>query len=546
MTAERIFYGAIYTAAPLGTTAEAMAVADGRLLAVGSKEDVAPYLAENTQITYFDGLMIPGITEGHAHVTCAYEMVFGVALGHEEEPEGYLDKIRAFHNSHPNAVCILGSGYDNSVFGPNGPTAKLLDSVSRDIPIVVIASDHHSRWVNTRVMELAGITDETANPLNGEIVRDAEGHATGWLKETAMEFSKPVIPTPTAEEYAQAIAYYQEIALENGVTNVFEPMFDSLRDYDVRADGYRMLDEAGNLYLNARLGYSLEADDDLSKAFDRMKIIRERLRSCPHVQLTTAKFFIDGVVECHTAYLREDYSDAPGDRGEATFPQEELNRWIMRAMQEGFDLHAHVIGDAAADMALTAYEQAQNTLGSRDYRNALTHLQILHPDQIERMQRSGILAVTNPYWHYSNPSYYDELEKPFLGDARAKREYPMQSLIAHGIQPSQASDFPVTVPPRTMDAMHLCVNRQEPGHTEFAELGNHECLTLPQALNALTRNGAYQLRLEDRKGSLEAGKDADFVLLEPNPFTLADSELYTTQVMQTWIGGICRYQRECR
>ena len=541
MAAEQIYIGKIYTANEHQEVAEAMLVADGKIAGIGTLDSLSEKCSENTEKIYVDGLIIPGITEGHAHITCSTEMVFGVALGHVNSPEEYLEKIRDYYESNPNTTRIVGSGYDNGVFGPEGPTAKLLDCVSRDIPIVMIASDHHSRWLNSKALEMSGIEDNTPNPENGEIVRDNVGKATGWLKETAMAFTNSVISPMTERDYAKAILYYQQIALANGVTIAFEPMFDSLKDYEIRAKGYELLAENEELLVTFRLGYSIEADDDPEDAFAKMNRIRNRLASYEKVQLTTAKFFVDGVVECHTAFLREPYADTPGDCGTPTYTREQYCQLARRAAELGYDLHSHVIGDAAADMALEAYAAADNA--PKDIRYCLTHLQILQQEQIEKMGQMGILAVTNPYWHYREPVYYEELEKPFLGEKRAAREYPMRSLQKHGVKMSQASDFPVTIPPNTMESLHIMVNRQKPGDINSPVLGEEECLSVKDALDVLTMGGAYQNRLEKQKGSLEEGKDADFVVLDRDVLSIDPENIYQTEVVATYIAGDCVWQQ---
>ncbi len=548
MKAEKLILGKIYLADGRGTIAEAMAIREGKIMAAGNREELLPLTDEHTITERKPGLIIPGITEGHAHVTDASEMIFGLALGTAEEPEEYLEKIRTFRKAHPEKDYIIGSGYDNGVFGQGGPTAELLDRAVSDIPVVMIASDHHSRWLNTAALRQTGITAETPDPLNGEIVRDSLGHATGWLKETAQLFTKHVLPPLTAEDYALAILYYQRLALENGVTMVFEPMYDCFRDYDVRAEGYRLLEKRGELLLNVSLGWSLEADEDLVKSREKLLQSRARLSDCSRVTLNTAKFFVDGVVECHTAFLREDYQDTPGSCGEATFAPDVFRAEVKKALLDGLDIHIHVIGDAALDMALDALEAGQNESaegrGNDGFRNAVTHLQIVGEDQPARMKALGVTAVTNPYWHYCSPVYYEALELPYLGAKRADRQYPMASLVKQGIRVSQASDYPVTNPPRTMDALHLMVNRREPAHPEFRALGPEECLSVREALDVLTRNGAGQLRQEKRKGSLEAGKDADFCVLSGDPLTMPKEELYRLEVMETWTDGILRYRRE--
>ena len=543
--ADRIVIGKIYPVDGSGKFAEAMAIRDGKILAVGTQKEAEEYKGQDTLVEQKDGMILPGFTEGHAHVTCASEMILGVALGHEEEPEGYLRRIEEWLKSNPGAEYVFGSGYDNGVFGPEGPTAKLLDTVCKDVPAVLVASDHHSRWLNSKALQVAGICDTTPNPMNGEIVRDAAGHATGWLKETAMALANPAVPEISPAVYASAVEYYQRIALANGVTNVFEPLFDPLRDYSARAEGYRLLEQEGKLLLTARLGYSLEADDDFSTAFSKMKQIRDDLRACTKVQMTTAKFFVDGVVECHTAFLRENYADAE-TYGEPMIGSERLNHDVLAAMEAGFDIHTHVIGDAAADMAIDAYVNAQDKLearGRNDFRNALTHLQLVASDAMDRMAKHGILGVVNPYWHYFSPVYFEELEKPYLGVERASEEYPMRSLLDAGIHLSQASDFPVTVPPRTLDSIHLMVNRAEPRVEDALPLNKAQCIGLNEAIEIATIRGAEQLRLEHCKGSLEKGKDADFVVLSENLFSLPADQICTAEVNETYIGGTLCYSR---
>ena len=545
MKAEKIVVGKIYLSDGTGKTAEAMAIADGKVVAVGREEEILALRSEGTEVIRREGLVIPGITEGHAHVTGATEELFGVALGHEEDPSAYLEKIEGYIKTHPGVKAVIGSGYDNGVFGPEGPKTCMLDTVCRDVPAVMIASDHHSRWLNTKAMELAGITKDSVSPLNGEIVRDRGGNPTGWLKESAMALANPVIPATEPSAYAAAIGHYQQIALSYGVTNVFEPMFDPLRDYSARAEGYRLLDKSGGLYLTARLGYSIEADDDAERAFGEILSIKDRLSDCENVSLTTAKFFADGVVECHTAYLSQDYCDTPGDRGIPTMSGDELTKLVLRSVENGLDVHIHVIGDAALDMALDAFSAANVVYGEgeADLRGAVTHLQIVRPDQIERMKNTGAYAVTNPYWHYFSKVYYDELELPYLGEERASKEYPMRSLVQAGVPVSVASDFPVTTPPNTMQALGLMVTRRDPADKNAPALCPGERIALCKALDALTAGGAKQLRLDGRKGKLVPGMDADFAVLDRDPFAIPPEEICDISVDETYISGILRYKK---
>ncbi|MBS5129017.1 MAG: amidohydrolase [Lachnospiraceae bacterium] len=547
MTADLVIKGKIFTADKKCLFAQAVAVKDGKFLAVGTEEEIKGYIGKKTAIEKAKGLVIPGIVESHAHVSCATEFTKGVMLPPLcNDYHVYLEEIREYWKNHPNVKVITGSGYDNGAFGKIGPTAELLDCITKDIPIVMISSDHHSRWLNSAALELTGITNDTPNPEAGEIVRYLDGRATGWLKESAGSFTSHIIPETTAEEYAQAIAYYQEIALKNGVTAVYEPMYDAKKDYIIRAEGWRILEKEHTLKLMSRLGYSIEANDDVKRAFQNMEQISQLLSDCQKVKLSSAKFFVDGVIECHTAYLSEPYTDQPEEKGKPTCSQEWLEETALYALRHGYDLHAHVIGDGALDMALKAYIKVQNKRKEEEkdieFRNVFTHLQIAKPCQINEMSKHQIVAVTNPYWHSKNPLYFEQVELPFIGKERAEKQYPMKSLADRNIPMGQASDFPITMPPTSMDSLHFMVNRAEPQTKNC--LNEKECLDLTTALCILTIGGAYSLRLEHLIGSIEVGKKADFAFIDKDPYCLNPENLFMCQIEKTFIDGVCVYFNE--
>lgn len=545
MTAEFIIKGNIYTADEKHSMAEAMAITDGKIVYVGDAEGAMALAGENTKIQeYPSGMIMPGITEGHAHISSSTELVFGVRLMDGESIEFYQNAIREYRKKHPEETVITGGGFENGVFDKIGPTAALLDEVSTEFPIIMVSSDHHSHWVNSKAMELVGLDENTPEIKNGVIVRyPGTNKPTGWLKESAASILEPIMPKMTVEHYKKAILFYQDVALENGVTIAFEPMYDKKKDYAVRYQAYKELAEEKKLKITFRCGYTWEPDDDASFVISEAERVRKELAPFDKVKMNTIKLFVDGVVEGHTAYLRDSYCDATDDCGEPMYTQEELNDCVSKAMEFGFDVHTHAIGDAAIDEILNAYEATQIKEGYA-YRNAITHLQIMVPEHVERMKELGIVAVTNPYWHFKNPVYYDNLEKPFLGEERASKEYYLGSLQRAGIVMSQASDFPVTVPPRTMDSLHIMMNRKKPGDDAMEILGEAETLSVEESLQTLTYGGAYQNRLENTKGSLEPGKDADFIVLSENVFELPKEKLYTTKVKETYIDGISVWKEE--
>lgn len=542
--ADMVVNGKIYTADKNQSIAEAFAVSDGKIIFVGDKKEAEKYIDDNTKVvTYTDGVVIPGITEGHAHISCTTELIFGVCLQDCETVDEYKKAISDYVSSHPDEEVITGGGFENGVFDEIGPTAKIIDGVVKDKPVILVSADHHSSWVNSKAMELVHLDENTPDVESGVIVRYKNSKKpTGWLKEMAQGLMMDIVPKLTAEQFKKALLHYQNIALQNGVTIAFEPMLDHQKEFEKRFKAYEELAKEDKLKVTFRVAYTIEPDDDADEIFKQAIDTRERLNKYEHINVNTIKLFVDGVVEGHTAYLRDDYKDAEGDKGEPMYPQEDVNKYVLRALKEGFRVHTHAIGDAAIDSILEAYEKGQNAVDSNNFRNAITHLQVMQQDQVEKMKELGIVAVVNPYWHFKNPVYYNNLEVPYLGEERASKEYLLGSLKKKGIVMSQASDFPVTVPPRTMDSLHIMVNRVEPGKKDMEPLGIEEAISVKDALDVLTIGGAYQNDLDEKKGSIEAGKDADFVVLDKDVFTMPKEELYKTNVVKTFTKGVLAWK----
>lgn len=560
-SASQIIIGKIYTADTLGIV-QAMAIRNGKYLYVGTKEQALTYADESTEIReYTEGMILPGMTDGHAHVSMTTELIFGVSLYGEYTPSYYLNQVKQYIAEHPEDTFITGKGYVNSAFDSLGPTAEMLDSITSEIPIILSAEDCHSMWVNSKALSLMHLDENTPDIENGEIVRfPGSRKPTGWLKEAACHIAADIIPPYTVEQYKTAILHYQEMALSQGITNIFEPLFASSKGYAERAEAFRQLTEEGKLLLTCRLGYSIEPEDDIYKELETAKQIREQLKDNEKVQLTTIKLFADGVLEGHTAYLLEPYADgnscsnsdalseatasntAKSDYGEPIWSQEALNDFVYLCQKEGFLLHTHAIGDGAAEYVINAYEYAQKKLpaghplkGTRH--NAITHLQLVSEQQKQRMAKLHIRGVVNPYWHFKDEKYFEALEVPYLGRERAETEYPLASLQKAGICLSQASDFPVSVPADTFTSLHLMVNRTEPGNPSMPCLNASECLTVNEGLQVLTHFGALQLHINEKKGSITIDKDADFVIISNDVLTMEPQRIHTTRVLSTYVHG---------
>lgn len=535
MAADYVVLGKVFTSDDKQLYTEGFAIQDGKILEVGTKEDVMKCADDSTEILeYTDEIIIPGITEGHAHVSSTIEIVMG-PLVNGESIEECQQMIKDFADTHPGNGPIFGGGFDPGLFGPEGPTADLIDAVVKDRVVILSDEGHHSVWVNTKAMEVSGITKDTPDPENGQINHYPNGEPSGFLQELAIALVNPAMPEIGIEQYKEAILYYQDMALSHGITSAFEPMLSHTHDEALRFDAYGELCEEKKLKITFRVAPTLNPPDDPDTFFDFIGGLNRKFKEQEKLQVHTVKFFTDGVVDGHTALLREPYKMEPLDCGPLMYEQEELNQRAMRAIKEGYNIHIHAIGDAAIDQALEAFEKAQSVPSEREYRNAITHLQVVQPDQPKRMKDLGVVAVVNPYWHYETP-LYEPLEKPFLGEERAQKMYYVNSFLKEGVHMSTASDFPVTVPPDTMFCLHMMVNRFEP-KTSKEPYFPEECIDVESALKCMTIGGAYQNYLEEKKGSITKGKDADFVVLSQDVTTIPKQDIYKTKVEETWIQG---------
>ncbi|UCF27115.1 MAG: amidohydrolase family protein, partial [Chloroflexota bacterium] len=257
----------------------------------------------------------------------------------------------------------------------------------------------------------------------------------------------------------------------------------------------------------------------------------------------TAKIFVDGVVEGGTAYLFDPYEHKPEFSGVPIWDPDLLMDVFPVVDKNGIQIHVHVIGDAAAHIALDAFEKAQTDNGRRDARHMMTHLQLVTPEDISRFNRLGIVGIPNPYW-FKIDDYYHTLALPYLGKDRANKQYPMKSFFDAGVVMASASDFPVTIPFDPLIGIQIGITRSEVGQKGGDVLWPEEKVSLEQMVTSFTYNGAYANFLENQIGSLEVGKQADFIVLENNIFVIPESEIAETEVLLTYIAGEEVYRSE--
>lgn len=555
--------GFVYTVDAGKTTAEAVAVKDGKIIFVGSTADAEQYKGDATKVIDLDGkMLLPSFFEGHGHCQSGAELLYSCDVSAGKDLAGYLKIIEDFMKENPDAAAIKGSGWVDPVFGAAGPNKKDLDAIceklNMDIPIALYDAGHHSLWVNSKALELGNITKDTPNPSSNSIIQHdpATGEPSGVLREGAGDLVLNQLPDYSIEQYEAGIKFYQDMAHSLGFTGALDALLSAGGN---AIEAYKNLEKNGALTMRICGAYSTAPGEDFGVQLKKFEEARKIDNEGELFQMTTLKFFMDGVIEGATAYLKDPYAAEAqkGDnyRSEPLWPQEALNKDFADAEKAGFQIHVHAIGDAGVNEALNALAYAQDQNGASDYRNAITHVQLVEDSDFARFKNLGVIAAVNPYWAEKDDYYYD-LQVPFLGQERADKEYPIQSFLSHGAMIVTASDFPVTNPPDPLTAIELGVTRStpdlllpyvtsDPSDPKFKEpLWPEEAVSLEDMIASATYNGAYANFLESVCGSIEVGKSADMVILDHDLFKIEPSEISKSKVLLTLFQGKEVYRAE--
>jgi hypothetical protein len=543
--------GFVYTVDKQHRHTEAVAVRDNKIAYVGHTEGVQEYIGPNTEVIDLTGkMLLPGFVDSHAHASATINEDDSVMLYHLESKEAYVAAVKSFAEKHPDMDVIYGNGWNNEAFPPLGPLKEDLDRVVSDRPVSLMSNDGHSIWVNTRALEMAGVTKDTPCPYGGMIeMNPATGEPSGTIRETARDLVQNVLPPYTVEQMKIGIREFMAEAARVGITTVHDPML-LLPDSDGQLNGYgsarncipayEALLENREMTLRVRgtiLTDPTKGDTQVPAIVSACNRQQNSL-----FQITGAKVFVDGVVEGGTAFLLEPYAHKPDFRGEPLWEQKDLNALCRAVDREKRQIHIHAIGDAAIRMSLNALAYAKDQNGRRDSRHLITHLQVVDYADIPRFAELNIVGVPQPFWHVKG-EYFWGLEAKYLGRERAEKEYPMKSFLDAGVTLACASDYPVQVPSPPLLAIQLGITRCIPGEKDPNEiLGPDERMSLEDMIAAYTINGAYANFAEKETGSIEVGKKADMIVLDRNLFDIPETEIAATEVLMTLFEGKAIYR----
>ena len=527
--------GRVYAVDAARSSCAAIAVAGGRVAAVGSAEKVGRLRGPRTRTVDLAGrLVLPGFVDAHLHPRYCTCDLFEVGLAACASLAECLEAVGRFAAEHPEVPVIRGYGWYPTAVPEEQMTAAALDSVVADRPVSLFDDSQHTQWVNSVLLSRLGLGREDP-PWEGAVVeRLADGSPSGLLRE-AWPWVEAALPQYDAAARAAALRRFQrETAARYGLTLLHEA---GLVPGDPMFDTYRAFEENGEL--TARYCISVELDPGRPAAELVEAAVEERARDAgPLVRTAAVKLFVDGVIESHTGYLTESYRDRPGFRSAPVWEPELLAEVSVAAAAAGFQLHYHTIGDAALSLALDAVAAARPGGRRDDARDIVTHLQLVDPADYARLAALGVTAATQPYWFAKDAQYDGEMYRPFLGDERAAHQYPMRAFFAHGVLVAAASDYPVSPPPDPLLAIQRGALRRDPLLPETSsELWPEEAVTVEQLVAAFTINGARANFLEHETGSLEPGKSADLLVLSEDVLALPPERIHEAEVRLTLFRG---------
>jgi len=498
---------------------------DGRILATGDES----VLAEYPQALRIDGdgrTLLPGLTDAHAHVYGLGFLAASLNLAGTPELADAVRQIHEYSVANPRLKWIQGRGWNQVLWTAREfPRAADIDAVVNDRPVWLRRIDGHAGWANSATMKIAGIDDDTPDPIGGRIIRDSSGKATGVLLDKAMSLVTAHIPTPNKGDIRLAYTLANDYLLSLGITGVHDAGI-SIRDAEV----YMSMADDGvlDLRIYAMLGGAGENLDGLGKPL--------RHYGQDRLDIAAVKLYADGALGSRGAALIEPYSDDIENRGLPFYTTDELTEFTRKANAMGFQVGIHAIGDMGNRMALDAFETVQDSEAS-PLRNRIEHAQIIALDDIPRFSELGVIASVQPTHATSDMNMAEDR----IGPERIKGGYAWRRLLESGAALASGSDFPVELA-NPWHGLYAAITRQDRGGEPDGGWYADQSLTRAEALHSFTLAAAYAAHQEDRLGSLEPGKWADFILIDRDYFQVPASEIDDIEVLETWVGGERMFQ----
>lgn len=467
--------------------------------------------------------VIPGLIDAHGHVLSYGLSLLRVDLTGTTTEQEAGQRVADFAAANSELEWIQGRGWNQVLWDSNQfPNAATLDAVVPDKPVWLSRVDGHAAWANSAAMALAGIDRQTPDPDGGQIVRDADGNATGVFVDNAMDLISQHIPGLTQDEIEYALMTSMEGLAGYGLTSVHDAGVGSgtIAAYkDLASDGP----------LPIRVNVMIAAGDENYELLLAQGHYRDAANS---LTINSVKIVSDGALGSRGAALIDDYSDLPGHRGLLLLDPERLEYFMRRGMNAGFQVNIHAIGDNANKIVLDNYEALITETNTRDLRHRIEHAQVLRYEDIQRFTELGVI----PSMQATHATSDKNMAQDRLGEVRIQGAYAWRKLLDTGARIANGSDFPVESP-NPFFGLHAAITRQDHNNQPPGGWFPEERMTREEAFASFTIDAAYAGHQEEYLGTLEPGKKADFIIIDRDIFTVPAEQIWQTGVEQTWVGG---------
>jgi hypothetical protein len=531
MPADLLFVnGPIFTAGPARSFVRALAVTGDRITSVGDEKTVSESAGPATRVIDLAGrLLTPGFQDAHCHPGSSGLDLLRCSFAGCDDAADAVAYIADYCARHPDREWILGAGWQQTWFPRGCPPKEALDAVVPDRPVLVYNADGHGAWANSVALAMAGIDASTADPPDGRIEHGEDGEPQGTLHEGAARLVQRLAPADTEDDIRAGIVAGQDYLLSKGITAWQDAHVDALTH-----TAYWLLAGSGELVGTAvgALWWDRERGVEQLEDLEQM-----RSETVGRYRPKMVKLMLDGVVENNTASMTEPYLTHGGeltDNAGIDFIEVGLLEEIVTDLdRRGFSCHFHAIGDAAVRNALDAVETARIANGWSAARHNIAHIQVIHPDDLPRFGRLGVIANAQALWAQDGPDQI-ELTLPYLGEERARWQYPFASLLRAGATLVMGSDWGVTTAD-VMDQVDTAVTRVNHDQPDLPPLNSAERITFLDALAGFTSGSAYANHRDDDSGTLAVGMLADLAVLDRDP--VASGHIRDASVVMTVVGG---------
>ena len=507
----------------------AVAIAGGKILAIGDSAEIARYVGSRTQVLQaHGGLIMPGLADGHTHFIAGGFQLASVNLRDAATPQEFVRRLRDYASHLKPGEWILGGDWDHTLWrGAPLPHHEWIDSVTPNNPVFISRLDGHMALANAAAMRAAKITSATRDPVGGEIPRDAHGEPIGIFKDNAEGLIDAAIPTPSAEQEDSALSRALVHAASLGVTAT-----GNMSASWANLAAYQRMEHAGRMTLRVSLYLPLE---DWRTVADS---VRQHGAGDDWVQIGGVKGYMDGSAGSRTAFFFEPFSDSAGYRGLMRQPESDMRAWVGAADSAGLQIAVHAIGDRANAIILAIYDSVARAHGPRDRRLRVEHAQHLRPQEIPLFGARRVVPSMQPYHAIDDGRWVEQR----IGPERIKTTYAFRTLLDTDAPLAFGSDWTVA-PLNPMLGVYAAVTRRTLDGKNPNGWVPDQKITVGEALRAYTHGNAWATFNEQKWGTLAAGRFADVVVLDHDPFAVPAESLGTIKPRYTIVGGRVVYQK---